>query len=131
MSNAGVVVLLDGERTVFQSGERLSGRYQVFDVEAADLQSVEVAVYWFTDGKGDEDQGVHFHHKRQADDPSPLTEGTFATILPPSPLSYDGVLFKIVWCVRVRAVRGGWSKPLEGTAYFHIGDVAPAYEARA
>ena len=130
MSNAGVVVQLDGEQNVFRPGERLAGRYYVDGVEPADVNSVEVAVYWFTDGKGEEDQGVHFHEKRGADDPNPLTEGAFAVALPPSPLSYDGLLFKIIWCVRVRAARAGWSKPLEGSSYFHLGNVAAAFEAR-
>ena len=130
MTELGVIVELDGGRDTFQPGERLAGRYRLVGVESSGVKAVEASVHWFTDGKGDKDHGVHFHEKREAGDPRPLTEGTFAVELPPSPLSYDGLLFKIIWCVRVRATRSGWGKALEGTAYFLLGDVARAYEAR-
>jgi hypothetical protein len=129
MAETGIIVVLDGGRREFQPGERLAGRYEIYGVASSDLKEVEVCVHWFTDGKGDKDLGIHFQEKRGADDPGPLTEGTFAAMLPPSPLSYDGVLFKIVWCVRVRATRGGWSRALEGAAYFLLGDTAQAYGA--
>ena len=129
MSDVGVIVELDGVRREFRPGDRLAGRYQVTGVESSHLKAVEVSVHWFTDGKGDKDVGIHFHEKRDADDPNPLTEGTFAVVLPSSPLSYDGLLFRIVWCVRVRATRGGWGKAPAGVAYFLLGDVAQAFEA--
>ena len=129
MNEVGVIVELDGGRSEFRPGERLAGRYQVVGVEPSGVKAVEVSVHWFTDGKGEKDLGVHFHEKRGADDPGPLTEGTFAAVLPPSPLSYDGLLFKIVWCVRVRVMRAGWGRALEGSAYFLLGDVARAYGA--
>ena len=129
MSEVGVIVELDGDRREFRPGDRLAGRYQVTGVEPSQLKAVEVSVHWFTDGKGDKDLGIHFHEKREADGPNPLTDGTFAVVLPPGPLSYDGLLFRIVWCVRVRATRGGWSTAPEGAAYFLLGDVAQAFEA--
>jgi hypothetical protein len=48
-----------------------------------------------------------FHHfERLVDEPTrPLDlriPRRFATVMPASPLSYDGVIVKVCWCVRVR-----------------------------
>ena len=59
---------------------------------------------WHTEGKGDEDLGVHFFDRRAADHDSDLRgPATLSVPLPNSPLSYDGVVVKIHWSVRVRA----------------------------
>ena len=55
--------------------------------------------------KGEEDFAVH-HFERFVDEPGrPLDlrlPHRFATTLPPSPLSYDGRIVKVCWCVRLR-----------------------------
>ena len=55
--------------------------------------------------QGDEDMAVH-HFERLVDEPTrPLdlrVPRRFATFLPASPLSYDGQIVKVCWCVRVR-----------------------------
>jgi hypothetical protein len=44
--------------------------------------------------------------QRVCDEQASHQEGTdtrrFATVMPESPLSYDGVIVKVCWCVRVR-----------------------------
>jgi hypothetical protein len=86
-------------------GERLTGEFQIDAVEADELRAVELSVLWYTEGKGDEDLGVH-HFERWTDEETagqPLNElRKFNVVLPNSPLSYEGVLVKIRWCVRVR-----------------------------
>jgi hypothetical protein len=86
-------------------GERLTGEFQIDAIDADELRAVELSVLWYTEGKGDEDLGVH-HFERWTDEDvagQPLTElRKFTVILPNSPLSYEGVLVKIRWCVRVR-----------------------------
>jgi hypothetical protein len=60
---------------------------------------------WYTEGKGDEDMGVHFFERRTPDDAEQRDLRRlhrFETVLPPSPLSYNGLVVKIRWCVRVR-----------------------------
>jgi hypothetical protein len=123
-----VAVELEGGRNVFAPGEVLAGRYRLAADEPAEPEAVEVSVHWFTQGKGDEDLGVHFFERRTRESgPPPAPDGTFVTRLPRSPLSYDGVLVKVIWCVHVRAVlRGG--REHAGDAYFHLGEVTPGVE---
>jgi hypothetical protein len=66
---------------------------------------MELSVLWYTEGKGDEDLAVHFFDRRSNSDGEMVDlrkPQRFATTLPSSPLSYEGVILKICWCVRVR-----------------------------
>ena len=79
--------------------------YQVDAVGVDELASVEASIVWVTEGKGNEDMGVHFFERRVPGDAEngdlrPLH--TIETTLPNSPLSYHGVLIHVRWCVRVR-----------------------------
>ena len=61
---------------------------------------------WYTEGKGDEDLAVHEFRRLSADNgyrADPHRVGRFSTTLPNSPLSYEGVIVKVRWCVRVRS----------------------------
>lgn len=100
----------DGDR-VFQPGDRLVCDFQVDAVSAEEIQAVEASVLWYTEGKGDEDLGVH-HFERHL--PADVSGGDLRqlqqirTTLPNSPLTYEGGIVKIHWCVRVRVfLRGG------------------------
>jgi hypothetical protein len=53
----------------------------------------------------------------------------FSTVLPKSPLSYDGRIVKIRWCIRVRAFLLG-GKEIFGQKNFRLGDV-PAVSQQA
>ena len=68
------------------------------------VDQLEISVLWFTAGKGSVDSGVHFF--RSLPQPELLEDFAkprrFSTILPNSPLSYDGKLFQVRWCVRLR-----------------------------
>ena len=69
------------------------------------VDRLEVSVMWYTEGKGSEDIGVHMFQQvgREAltaialDQPRRLS-----CQLPASPLSFEGRLLKIRWCVRLR-----------------------------
>jgi hypothetical protein len=69
------------------------------------IDGLEASVIWYTEGKGDEDLNVH-HFRRWND--SQLKEmdlaqsHAFQCTLPLTPLSYEGTLLRIRWCVRVR-----------------------------
>lgn len=102
---------LSDARREFMPGDELECRYQVDAVDRRDIVAVEASVLWRTEGKGEEDMAVHFFRRRI---PSDALEAdlraldSFRTILPNSPLSYDGAILKLHWCVRVRVfVRGG------------------------
>lgn len=121
-----IVIHLEGNGSVRRPGETLSGEYLVlsFDDQA---KAVEVSVLWHTEGKGDEDMAVHEFWRRDADEDRPIDvrrPESFSTVLPNSPLSYEGRIVKLRWCVRVRVFpqRG---KELVGEKTFQLGDVPP------
>ena len=126
MIEQGVIVELDRPGPYFP-GDVLSGSYRLVG-DVTGLEAVEVSVHWFTEGKGDEDLGVHHFEKRTRADGggSVPASGRFSTRLPNSPLSYEGLLVKVLWRVHVRAVLAGG--PRAGDATFRLGDVRPAGE---
>lgn len=94
------------QEKVFEPGEALEWEYQIDAVGENEVQAVEAAVLWYTEGKGDEDMGVHFFERFVSSD---LEEDgdlrqlrRFRTVLPRSPLTYSGHLVKVRWCTRVR-----------------------------
>jgi hypothetical protein len=101
-----ISIQIDDRQSVFQPGDVLSGAFQIDAVDTAELRAVEVSVVWFTEGTGDEDLAVHYFERLTAETIPELNLHQwrrFQTILPNSPLSYEGVSVKICWCVRVRA----------------------------
>jgi hypothetical protein len=100
-----ISLCLVGPKRTFSAGEPLVAEYQFDAVAADDIQSVEASVLWYTEGKGEEDLGVHFFERRL---PADAEHGDlrilrrFSTLLPSSPLSYSGSIFSVRWCVRVR-----------------------------
>jgi hypothetical protein len=97
-------VRLDRDRALYAPGEVLAGEYRIDARNAEQIQSVELSVLWYTAGKGDEDLVVtYFERLENADGQLDWTQPRgFSTPLPTSPLSYDGVIVKLYWCVRVR-----------------------------
>ena len=94
-----------GPKSVFSAGDELICEYQIDAVDPAEIQAVEISVLWFTEGKGEEDMGVHFFERRLPGDEEdgdlrPMRR--VRTRLPNSPLSYAGAILSIHWCVRLR-----------------------------
>ena len=110
---------------MFQPGDFLKCEYNVTLQPDHDIQAIETSVIWLTEGKGDSDMGVHFFERRQKQS---LTGETFkqpqriGTVLPASPLSYEGHILKIRWCVRVRLFLPGIEQITEDQ-YFQLGHV--------
>ena len=126
-SEPTVVIRLDGDGLVYRPGETFSGQYWIKSLEAGQVKAVEASVLWHTEGKGDEDMAVHEFWRRDADDGRPIDLSQperFSTMLPNSPLSYEGQIIKLRWYVRVRAFpnRG---KEVVGEKVFQLGDVPP------
>jgi hypothetical protein len=90
-------------------GETLECEYQIDAVAPTDIQAVEASVMWYTEGKGDEDIGIHYFERNT---PGAAVDGDLrqllrlTTKLPRSPLTYNGTLVKLRWCVRVRLFWG-------------------------
>jgi hypothetical protein len=127
-----VVIRLDSDGSAYQPGETLSGQYWIDARDADPVKAVEISVLWHSEGKGDEDMAVHEFCRREADGAAAIDFGLperFSTILPRSPLSYEGQMIKLRWCVRVRAFfqRG---REVVGERQFQLGNV-PSVKARA
>ncbi len=112
---------------VFQPGDELEYEFQIDAVEADELLAVESSVMWYTEGKGDEDMGVHDFRRAvpaETEDGDLRELRRFHIPLPNSPLSYDGKIMKIHWCVRVRVfLRRGKETFMEFP--FRLGAVPP------
>ncbi len=73
---------------------------------------------------------MHYFWRREARvGPDDITAGTWSVVLPRTPLSYHGVLFRIVWLVRLRVfVRG---KDFCEEHAFQLGDLPRAERIEA
>ena len=131
MSTPSVTLRLDDNGRVYHPGETLAGEYQLDGVAAGELTAVEVSIVWHTEGKGDEDLAVHEFWRSNVEEGDRLVPGVpsrFETVLPRSPLSYDGMIVKLRWCVRVRAFLGR-AKEVVGERGFQLGNV-PSVKGR-
>ncbi len=81
----------------------MAGQFRLDGPATGDVRAVELSVLWHTEGKGDEDMSVHLFERVESDEDQILDfrqPRRFSTVLPGSPLSYDGLIVKIRWCVR-------------------------------
>ena len=132
MSEPDVVVGFESDQRVFRPGEILSGHYRVDGINPAQLTALELSVLWHTEGKGDEDLAVHLFQRFLADEAGRLDgreAGWFSTQLPPSPLSYEGRIVKIQWCVRVRLFLAG-GREIVREEIFQLGETQPAGDGK-
>jgi hypothetical protein len=120
-------VCLGGNKKLYSAGDELVCEYQIDAIECSEIQAVEASVLWLTEGKGEEDLGVHYFERRL---PADAEEGDlrplrrFKVQLPNSPLTYDGAIVRIRWCVRLRLfARRGKEYVLEYP--FTLGAVPP------
>ena len=124
------LVTIELDHTECDPGDRLTGTYAV-DPETRPLAThVEVAVYWATEGKGNEDRAIQYRKRGSTADGALFDgdgAGRFAIRLPAAPLSYDGLLVKIVWYVQVRVTFSGGGES-EATAPFRLGRVGAVAE---
>ena len=125
-------IRLRDQRHPYQPGDELECEYQLDALDAADIQSLEASVLWHTEGKGDEDLGVHYFERLSPNDVEARDLRALRllhTVLPNSPLTYPGVTLKIRWCVRVRAfLRRG--KEVFFEQPFVLGHIPPAIPVR-
>jgi hypothetical protein len=105
MNVGGIRLTLDSQSGHYQPGERLSGRYMVDGSQPWTMRALELSVLWYTSGKGEEDIAVHHFERHVSEAARPLdlrVPRRFSIVLPASPLSYDGQIVKVCWCVRLR-----------------------------
>jgi hypothetical protein len=110
-------------QAALEPGEELEFEYLLDGISHDQVDSLETSVLWYTEGKGGEDFGVHFFQKLSRDELKTLAPDLahrVSTPLPASPLSYEGKLIKIRWCVRIRLfLQNG--KELSAQRAFYLG----------
>jgi hypothetical protein len=126
-----ITVQFDRSDRGYEPLSPLAVRYEAEGISATDPpRAAEHSVLWYTEGKGEEDLGVHFFER--VVDPArlpPAAPGTaFEVALPASPLSYEGVIVKVRWCVRVRYFFAG-GRDFVSEHEFIVGRVPPAMPA--
>jgi hypothetical protein len=126
-NHPGVVIELDEHPDPFHPGQAISGRYCLNVSESTPpVLALEWSVIWATEGTGDEDLGVHATKLVEPEGFEGVSKPDqwrgFEAILPENPLSYDGLVVKVVWRVRVRAVVGKDPEWL-GEVPFRLGNV--------
>jgi hypothetical protein len=128
MSTPVVRLTLDEPHGHYQPGQRLTGRFMVDGTKPWAVRAAELSVLWYTAGQGEEDFSVHYFD-RLVDEPGrPLdlrVPRRFSTVLPPSPLSYEGRIVKLCWCVRLRLTLMQGNESLT-EAPFRLGSVPAA-----
>jgi hypothetical protein len=108
-SGSCVMIRLIGLQPTYMPGETIEFEYRVANVDRGSIVAVECSVCWVTEGKGTEDLGVHFFQRLAGDSLAAIDWSIAQKIacpLPLSPVSYEGKLLKISWCVRVRFFLG-------------------------
>lgn len=132
MNTRSILLKLDAGKSVYLPGTPLAGEFSIDGNRPLPMRAAELSVLWYTAGQGDEDFGVHYFDRiidepgRPLDLRRPLR---FSTVLPPSPLSYDGRIVKVCWCVRLRLFPQQAPELVEEVG-FRLGDVpAPAEES--
>ncbi len=94
----------------YRPGEVMRFDYQVDAIATEDLSALEASVLWQTEGKGDQDFGVHFFERRVPGDDEEEDLRALRTCyvaLPKSPLSYHGEILQVRWLIRVRVFTKG------------------------
>jgi hypothetical protein len=130
MSEPRLRLQLDDRPRAYQPGDVLTGRFAVEGFPPGDVRAIEVSVLWQTEGKGEEDLSIHYFERIEPQDGAPIDlhqPRRFSTMLPNSPLSYDGLIVKVSWRVRVRVfvLRG---RELTDEVMFQLGNVPQPHE---
>lgn len=116
MRRAAIVIRVDGLKRTYEPGDEIRGNYVLDGVTPDQVRAAELSLLWHTEGKGDEDLAVHHFDRVSREtnpDWDPRQPRSFSTTFPNSPLSYDGVIVKIRWKLRVRAFLVGGRELLE------------------
>jgi len=122
-----VMVHFDRPGRDYAPRQQLAVRHDIEGLGGEPLRAVERSVLWYTEGKGEEDLGVHWFER--IDETEGLLAvspwGEFTIRLPMSPLSYEGLIVKVRWCVRVRIFFAD-NRDFVSEHVFDVGGISPA-----
>lgn len=105
MSRPDVRCAIRSVSASYMPGDLLMPSYTLDLVDGSELNAIETSVIWHTSGKGQEDIGVHFFERRQRKELDQIDRSVAQTLtvrLPNTPLSYDGKIVQVSWCLRIR-----------------------------
>lgn len=108
--------------------ELLEFEYRVQRVLPDDVDRLEISVMWYTEGKGTTDFGVHLFENLTGDALTEALSGEpqpVVTTLPAAPLSYEGRLMSLCWCVRLRLYLND-GREVSAEKPFHMGHLTGA-----
>ncbi len=86
-------------------GQSLAAKWHLSNLAEVEIDGLEASVLWYTEGKGDEDQHIHHFRRWSSAELAAMDLGQshgWDCQLPLTPLSYEGTLLRIRWCVRLR-----------------------------
>lgn len=90
----------------YSMGQPLAAHWHLSQLaEDTEIDGLEASVMWYTEGKGDEDLHVHHFHRWSGAELAAMDleqSHGWGCQLPLTPLSYEGTLLRIRWCVRLR-----------------------------
>lgn len=127
MSRPSIAIAFESAGYHFLPGDFLSGEYRIDLPHDATVNAIEASIIWMTHGKGETDIGVHFFQRRQKETlpRSVLSQPQrFSTVLPASPLTYEGRILNVCWLVRVRVFLTDGQQITEDHP-FQLGTVKP------
>ncbi len=93
---------LDGGQTECRPGEEFTGTVRWLFDDRPD--KVELRLFWYTRGKGDEDTGLA--ENLTFESPTPSETRAFRFTLPNGPYSFSGRLISLTWAVEAVAEPG-------------------------
>jgi hypothetical protein len=93
----------DARRDTFEPGETVHGEV-AWELEEEPSQ-VELRLFWYTEGRGDQDVGVV--EVLPIAGPGIRDRRSFSFTLPSGPCSFSGTLISIVWAIELLADPGG------------------------
>jgi len=123
-----IEITVDRPSRCYKPEDILVATFHVQGLTPPEIQAIEASVLWYTEGTGEEDLSTHDFRRLLPIDPrdQDLTRRRqFQTHLPRSPLSYDGVIVKIRWAIRVRVFLQQGRDYCEEIP-FRLGELAPA-----
>lgn len=123
-----IEITVDRASRCYLPEDDLIATFHVQGISPAEIQAIEASVLWYTEGTGEEDLSTHDFRRLLPIDSSDqdLTQRRqFQTHLPRSPLSYEGVIVKIRWAIRVRVFLQQGRDHYEEIP-FRLGNLAPA-----
>lgn len=122
-----IQITLDRPSRAYLPDEELIASFEISGIAPSEVQAIEASVLWYTEGTGEEDLAMHDFRRLlpiDRNDADLTRRRRFQTRLPRSPLSYQGLIVKIRWAIRVRVFMQQGKEYMEEVP-FRLGELEP------